>query len=153
ERPSTRAAAAWSLGASGARGRDAARPLLDALVAARAAKLDRGAPQLHGRAMLLERLELGVPEQIDVRFFVQDVGACSLFALRRLGPNAAAAVPRLLALFEDEHADPFERWAAAEALGAIGGDTERVITALWGVLKDKNTPVVVQVGAVRALAE
>src|SRR5262249_12940449 len=92
------------------------------------------------------------PARPEFRLFLLDVGASSLFALRRLGPNAAAAAPRLLELCQDDEVDPFERWAAAEALAATGAGANKVVPALTALLKNERTPVIVQVGAVNALA-
>jgi HEAT repeat protein len=57
-------------------------------------------------------------------------------ALAALGPEAAAAVPALVAALRDE--DPNVRLAAASALGAIGMQGEVAIPALIEALRDKT---------------
>jgi HEAT repeat protein len=150
EKPGLRCAAAWALGAAGARGKDAVGALLDVYEANRVDPGDGNEARRIGRRLLLEAAQSGAASSEHPAIFI-DVGACSLLALRRLGPNAAAAVPRLLAVCEDQTADPFERWAAAEAQGAIGA-TDKVVPALTALLKNERTPAVVQIGVVNALA-
>jgi hypothetical protein len=58
----------------------------------------------------------------------------------------------LLELCQDEGVDPFERWAAAEALAATGADASKSVPALTALLKNERTAVLVQIGAVNALA-
>ena len=74
---------------------------------------------------LLERLRAEKP---DVRM---DAAA----AIGRLGPQAKAAAPALLAAFPQEK-DPFARRAMIIALGAIGPDAREALPALAAALRD-----------------
>jgi HEAT repeat protein len=71
----------------------------------------------------------------------------AVVALGRVGPAAAAAAPRLIALFHD--ADETVRCQAAEALGRVGAVSESSAAALVGLLADAS--VAVKVSAARAL--
>ncbi len=60
-------------------------------------------------------------------------------ALGRIGPAAAAAAPRLLALLRES--DETVRCQAATALGEVRGEPEAAITALVEMLGDSSAPV------------
>lgn len=53
-------------------------------------------------------------------------------ALGRIGPKAVTAIPRLLAILKDPHADTNDRSAAAQALAGIGIGSVQHLTAALG---------------------
>ena len=75
------------------------------------------------------------------------VRAQAALALGRIGPDAAAAAPRLIGLLEE--ADEMVRCQAAQALGEIGGDYGATVAALADLLRDASAAV--KVAAARAL--
>ena len=58
------------------------------------------------------------------------------FALEKIGPPAAEAVPLLLAILADQSEDEGVRWACASALGSIGARPDEVVPALMKVLEE-----------------
>ena len=73
--------------------------------------------------------------------------AQAALGLGRIGPDAAAAAPRLIGLLEE--ADEMVRCQAAQALGEIGGDFGATVAALADLLHDASAAV--KVAAARAL--
>lgn len=58
------------------------------------------------------------------------------FALEKIGPPAAEAVPLLLAILADQSEDEGVRWACASALGRIAARPDEVVPALMKVLEE-----------------
>ena len=75
------------------------------------------------------------------------VRAQAALALGRIGPDAAAAAPRLIDLFRE--GDEMVRCQAAQALGEIGGEDGATVAALVDLLRDAS--VAVRVAAATAL--
>jgi HEAT repeat protein len=144
-----RCAAAWALGLVGPDARDAVPALLDVL---RALELADQTPERAGRRELESYVAIPAPIRPTLTTFATDARACALIALAGIGSDARAATSALLKLCVDPTAEPFERWAAAEALARIKPNDAEVIAVLGSVLRDNDTPVPVQVGVVHALA-
>jgi HEAT repeat protein len=79
------------------------------------------------------------------------VRECVLCALRDIGPNAAAAVPTLLAIVKNAQGEAEERASALDALGGIGPAAKAALAALQKAAKDEGEHYRVRQAAERAL--